>query len=259
MGTHEQLHPVEDVHARCEQIRRGLLEAYGREDPVLLLTDPPFVTKGSIAFVLRCELIGMLLPVLALIALFVWLPAALVLGALAALAWILRWTVHLAVVVSARRRLRECRVLPAVVVQAFDGGFLPPEGDANTRPFTGVVVFSFDEAVGIAALREVGPLCFAAKSGPDAGPMAAVKRLLLQGDVEFVHVSARLPAEIAGNERTFASPILFVRENDLPDGHLSTLAQPILAHPERPEHVCPVPLRFWAEHRDPFGERAVLD
>jgi len=122
---------------------------------------------------------------------------------------------------------------------------LPPDEDPGTPRFTGVVVFSFDESVTIARLRSLGKQCFAAKTGPDDGPLAALKRMLLVGDSAFVHGTFRLPLSLAGNDRTYATPIMFHRDNDLADGYLSTAAQLILAHPRAPEHVCPVPRSLW--------------
>lgn len=214
-------------------------------EPLLLLSDPPFVTRGPLMFTLRCFLAGVVLAVAAVVMLFVWEPAGLVLGAAALLAFVARLIVKWFVVAPARRRLRACRVRPAVVVQAFNGGFEPPDGERNVRPFTGIWVFSFDPAVAAAQLQELAQQCFAHKRDPDGGPFDELKRLLLTGDTEFVHRTYRLPREMAGNDRTFATPCLWVRERDLADGYLSTHVQLILAHPEHPQHICAVPHSLW--------------
>ena len=45
------------------------------------------------------------------------------------------------------RRLKECVVRPAVVVQCYPGGFKPPAEDPENQLFTGIVVFSFDPSL----------------------------------------------------------------------------------------------------------------
>lgn len=126
------------------------------------------------------------------------------------------------------------------------GGFVPPEDDPETPSFTGVVVFSFDEAVTGEQLHTLAQSCLTVKRGTDVGELADLKQMLLTGDNEFVRASFRWPVSIAGNEQTYAAPILFVREFDLVDGYLSTDIQLIFVHPERPDHPCPVPPKFWA-------------
>ncbi len=245
--------PLDENIADLDQLRKRVHErvraACRQAGPFDLFTDPPFASLPAMMFVLRCDLAVMLLWAAALLALLFSPLIALVLAALGVVAFVLRWVVHFWRVAPVRRRLAECRVLPAVVVQAYDGGWLPPDEDPGKPLFTGVVVFSFDESTTIARLRSLGKQCFAAKTGPDDGPMAALKRLLLTGDHEFVHDTFRLPAAVAGNDVTYATPIMFHRDNDLAEGHLSTAAQLILAHPRVPQHVCPVPLAFWDSQR----------
>ena len=106
-------------------------------------------------------------------------------------------------------------------------------------------MFSFDETVTVSRLQELAWACFDKKRGSDEPPYGALKELLLTGDDEFVHRTFRLPRELAGNDVTYATPCLFVRERDLADGYLSTAAQLILAHPKHPEHICAVPLALW--------------
>lgn len=231
----------QDLNGLIQRVQERFNDACREEEPLLLLSDPPFVTHGALVFTLRSFLAGIVLAVVAVVMLFVWEPAGLALGAVALLAFLASLVVKLFVVAPARRRLRACRVRPAVVVQAFDGAFLPPTGDRNVRPFTGVWVFSFDPSVTVPQLQDLARQCFAHKRGPDDGAYGPLKRLLLTGDTDFVHQTFRLPRELAGNDQTFATPCLWVRDRDLVDGYLSTHVQLVLAHPDRPEHICAVP------------------
>lgn len=242
----ENISDVADLRAK---VRQQIRVACKQGEPILLFSDPPFVTRPPIMFVLRSSIAVFLIGFSAMITMVFSLDAGFLVAAVAALVWGVRWLVFFWYVAPARRRLSECQVLPAVVVQAFLGGFRPPEGDTNTRPFTGIVVFSFDESMTISRLRNLADVCLEAKTGPDDGPMSDLKRLLIAGDTSFVHATFRLPDAIAGNDRTHATPIFFDRDNDLADGYLSTNAQLILAHPRRPDHVCPVPLAFWESQR----------
>ena len=248
----ENITDLVDLRAK---VRERVGVACKKGEPILLFSDPPFVTQPPIMWALRCSLAVYLLGFAAVITVLFSLDWGVVVAALAILAWGAKWFLHLVYIAPARRRLGECQVLPAVVVQAFLGGFRPPEGNSNARPFTGVVVFSFDESVTIPQLRSQADMCLAAKTGTDVGPMADIRSLLLTGDTNFVHETCRLPDAIAGNDCTYVTPILFDRENDLADGHLSTKAQLILAHPQRPDHVCAVPLAFWNSQRS----RELLD
>lgn len=234
-----------DLDELIDRVQERFDAATRQVEPLLLLSDPPFVGRGPLVLTLRCFLAGVVLAVAAVVMLFVWEPAGLVLGAAAVLVFVAGLLVRWFVVAPARRRLRGCRVRPAVVVQAFDGGFEPPDGERNVRPFTGIWVFSFDPKVTVSQLRTLAGQCYSHKSGPDGGRFGELKRLLLTGDTEFVHETFRLPREMAGNDQTFATPCLWIRERDLADGYLSTYVQLILAHPDRPQHICAVPHALW--------------
>lgn len=240
---------IVDLADLCRQVQARVHTALETEEPVLLLSDPPFVSQESSAFALRCQLWGIASAVLAGIAVFVYWPAGLVIGGICILLWVAFWFTQLTKVGPARRKLRACRVLPAVVVQAFDGGYRPPDGDANSRPFTGVVVFRFEEPDGAPSLGELAGAVFDAKTGPTGGPLGDLKRLLVTGDTAFEHETVRLPRGLAGSEQTYATPCLWVRDNDLRNGYLSTKLVLILAHPDHPEHVTAVPLVFWQGRR----------
>lgn len=240
---------IDDLRDLCAKVQQRYDTAIRAEDPLILLTDPPFVTMAPAMFVLRCDLATMALGVAGVVALFFWTVPGFVLLALAALAWLVRWLVYFTVVAPARRRVAQCRVVPAAVVQAFLGGFEAPEDIEEARPFTGVVVFDLDQSKTVQELGALARTCLAAKSGPDDGPLVELKRLLIAGDTSFEHETFHLFEAVAGNDQTHATQIMFNRKNDLHGGYLSTKVQLILAHPKHPGHVCPVPLALFESDR----------
>ena len=237
------------VNELCESTRQDLVAALKDDTPFELFTDPPFASHRAMLFVLYCELAYLGLGVVAVITSFFSWVAALVIAAVVVLAWVLKFVVNLVKILPSRRGLRECVVRPAVVVQAYPGGFVPPDEDPDTPRFTGIVVFSYDESVTGEQLLGLAGVCFEAKNGPDDGPLAELKQLLLFGDTEWDHRTFRMPKEALGNDRTYATTILFDRDNDLLEGYLSNTVQLIFAHPDHPEHVAAVPKRFQDEAR----------
>lgn len=230
----------------CERVRLRLVEEYEKDQLFNPFPDPPVDCYAASVFVLISEFVVYLGGVVALIALAFSTTTAIIAAVFAGVVLAARIYARRRIIGPRQRFMQACHVRPAVVAQAYGGGFVPPEDDPDTPSFTGVVVFSFDPAVTGEQLQTMAQSCMNVKRGDDVGELADLKQMLLTGDDEFVRSSFRWPESIAGNQQTFAAPILFVREFDLVDGYLSTDIQLIFVHPERPDHPCPVPPEFWA-------------